>query len=415
MSKAFSPAFGFLMLLALLLCACQPTVAVTATRVPEPSPTIAPTAASVITPEALWTFKTGGAIWGTPTVGNSTVYFGSDDGTVYALDAQKGTPRWKFATQGIVRSKPALAGNSIYFASDDGYLYALDARSGAQVWRTDIGNFVARDVREKLGTSTDPKGYDDFQSSPLVVDGKIYIGSFDGNLYAVAADNGLISWTFKAEEKIRATPALADGVVYVGSWDEAMYAVDAKTGQLRWKTSVEGEVQTTALVANGLVYTASRKASVMALDAQTGDKKWEYAYGRNIWVESSPQLVGNILYIGSSGRLPVYGIDSQTGKPFTFFFASAFYWSTPAIARDILYIGATSFRQDNPNKGGLLALRLVDGKIPDANREYAFFPVPEREKAEGNWSGVASSPVVQNDCVYFGALDGNLYALRAVQ
>jgi outer membrane protein assembly factor BamB len=247
-----------------------------------------------------------------------------------------------------------------------------------------------------------------------VVEGQIYVGSLDGNVYALAADSGKITWTFKTEGKVRATPAISDGVVYIGSWDECMYALDGRTGQLRWKTPVEGEVQSTALVANGLVYTASRKASVMALNAQTGEIKWEYSYGRNMWVESSPRLVGNIIYIGSSGRLPVMGLDSQTGKPFTFFFASAFYWSTPAIAHDTLYVGGTSFKQDTVNKGGLLALRLADGKITDINREYAFFPVPEREKAEGNWSGVPSSPIVQNGIVYFGGLDGNLYAVSTV-
>ncbi len=132
-----------------------------------------------------------------------------------------------------------------------------------------------------------------------------------------------------------------------------------------------------------------------------------------MWVESSPRLVGNIIYIGSSGRQPVMGLDSLTGKPFTSFSTIAFHWSTPAIAGDILYIGGTNFKQDAVNKGGLFALRLVDGKFSDSNREYMFFPVPERERAEGNWSGVASSPAVQNGIVYFGGLDGNMYAMAS--
>jgi len=151
---------------------------------------------------------------------------------------------------------------------------------------------------------------------------------------------------------------------------------------------------------------------VVALDAQTGEKKWEYDYGRNMWVESSPQLAGNIIYIGSSGSQIVVGLDSQTGNHFTLFSAKAFHWSTPAIVKDTLYIGATSFRTDAVNRGGLIVLKLVDRKFFDPSREDAFFPVPEREKAEGNWSGVASSPVLQNGIVYFGGLDGTLYAIR---
>ena len=418
MSKKVFNLLSGLALNVLLISACHPTATVTEnpTSVPLPTalPTASPTASPVPTqgspPEPLWAFQTGGAIWGASAISDGTVYFGSDDGNLYAVDGQYGSLRWKVLTQGIVRSRPAIFGALVYFASDDGYLYAVEAQSGTQVWRTDIGNSLPRDKREKLGTSTDPTGYDYLQSSP-VVDGQIYIGSLDGNVYALAADTGKINWTFKTGQKVRATPTLADGVLYIGSWDDSMYALDVLTGQMLWKTLVGGEVQTTALVANSLVYTASRKASVVALDAQTGKKKWEFDYGSNMWVESSPQLKDGIIYIGSSGNKDVLGLDSQTGKAFTFFFSQAFHWSTPAIVDDILYIGGTSFKQE-VNKGGLFALKLVDGEISDPNHEYWYFPVQRTLEAEGNWSGVASLPIVQNGVVYFGGLDGKLYAIR---
>lgn len=418
MSKQFWYAFSPLVLITLLVSACQPTVAVTETPTTAPLPTASPTASPIPTtgptPEVVWTFKAGAAIWGTPAISDGTVYFGSDDANLYAVDAQNGSLRWKFLTQGIVRSRPAIVGELVYLASDDGYLYGAEVQSGAQAWRTDIGNSLPRDKREKLGTSTDPTGWDYLQSSPVVVNGQIYIGSLDGNVYALAADTGKINWTYKTGQKVRAMPTLADGVLYIGSWDESMYALNALSGQMLWTTPVGGEVQSTALVANGLVYTASRKASVVALDAQTGEKKWEYDYGRNMWVESSPQLVGNIIYIGSSGNKTVLGLDGQTGKVFTMFFSQAFHWSTPAIVDDTLYIGATSFKQE-VNKGGLFALKLVDGKISHVSQEYWFLPVPERESAEGNWSGVVSSPVVQKGIIYFGGLDGKLYAISTAR
>jgi outer membrane protein assembly factor BamB len=411
MSKQFWCVFSSLVLIAMLASACQPATAVLGTPTAAPLPTASPTATAVPAPEPLWTFQTEGAIWGTPAVSDDTVYFGSDDGNLYAVETQSGSIKWKFTSQGIVRSRPAIAGELVYFASDDGYLYAVNAQSGTQAWHTDIGNSMPRDQREKLGTSTDPTGYDYLQSSPVVVDGQVYIGSLDGNVYALAADTGTINWTFKTGNKVRATPTVDNGSVYIGSWDRSTYALDALTGQLLWKTPpIGGQVQSTALVANGLVYTASRKASVVALDAQTGEKKWEYSYGNNMWVESSPQLKDGIIYIGSSGSRVVWGLDSRTGKAVTGFFSKAFHWSTPAIVDDTLYIGGTSFKGE-VNKGGLFGLKLVDRKISDPNHEYWFFPVPEQETAEGNWSGVASSPIVQNGVIYFGGLDGKLYAV----
>jgi len=420
--RQFWYAFSSLVLIALLASACRPTAALLALPTTAPSPTIPPTALPTASPvptkvptppEAVWTYMTGAAIWGTPAISDGIVYFGSNDDNLYAVDAQTGSLKWKFLTQGIVRSRPAIVGELVYFASDDGNLYAVEAQSGTQAWRTDIGNYLMRDKREKLGTSTDPLGFDYFQSSPEVVGGKVYIGSLDGNVYALDADTGMIDWTFKTGQKVRATPTLADGVLYIGSWDESTHALDALSGQMLWNTPVGGEVQSTALVANGLVYTASRKASVVALDAQTGKKVWEFDYGSNMWVESSPHLKDGIIYIGSSGSKDVLGLDSQTGKAFTSFFSKAFHWSTPTIVDDLLYIGGTSFKTDE-NKGGLFAFKLVDGKISPPNHEYWYFPVQEQETAEGNWSGVVSSPVVQNDIIYFGGLDGYLYAISIV-
>jgi outer membrane protein assembly factor BamB len=413
MSKQFWYAFSSLVLIVLLVSACQPTMAVTETPTTAPSPTASPTASpvptTVPTPKPVWSYQTGGAIWGAPVISDGTVYFGSDDGNLYTVDAQNGSLIWKFPTQGIVRSRPAIAGGLVYFASDDGYLDALEAQSGTQAWRTDIGNSLPRDLRENLGTDTAPTGWDYMQSSPVVVEGQVFMGSLDGKLYALATDTGKINWTFKTGNKVRATPTVDNGTLYIGSWDKSVYALDVLTGQMLWNTPVGGEVQTTALVANGLVYTASRKASVVALDAQTGEKRWEFDYGTNLWVESSPVMNEGIVYIGSAGNKWILGLDGQTGEASTAFLSRTYFMSAPAIVADTLFIGGVTFR--NESEGGLFVFKLVDGSFADPSQPYWYFPVEESLEAEGNWNGVMSSPVVDDGVVYFGGLDGILYVL----
>ena len=113
--------FSSLVPSALLVSACQPTVAVTETPTTAPSSTVSPTAlpaASLVptrvpTPEAVWTFQTGAAIWGTPAISDVTVYFGSDDGNLYAVDRQGGGLSWKFLTHGIVRSTDTMVAVNI--------------------------------------------------------------------------------------------------------------------------------------------------------------------------------------------------------------------------------------------------------------------------------------------------------------
>lgn len=359
-----------------------------------------------------WAYQTAGALWGSPTLNAGSVLIGSDDGNLYMLDSHNGHLKWKFQTQGVVRSQPAVAKGQAFFSSDDGFLYAVSLKNGKQVWRTDIGNYLDRATREALGTSPSPTGYDYLQSSPLVVDGSIYVGSRDGNLYALSQATGAIRWTFATGDKIRTTPAFDQGVVYIGSWDKLLYAIDAQTGKARWATPLGGQIQSTALVANGLVYCASRKASVVALDAQTGELKWEHNYGSNIWVESSPRLVGDVIYIGSSGSKFVLGLNALTGQPTAIFPSPDFHWSSPLVIRDTLYIGGESFTPDK--SGGLYSLKIVAGSFSTLDEDRQVLYLPATLLPAEDWYGVASSPVTADDLIYFGGLDGKLYAVNAL-
>ncbi len=382
---------------------CTPAVAVDAAVTVQPAP-----------PPVLWSLQTNGAIWGTPSIEGQTVYIGSDDGNLYAVDAGTGAERWRFPTAGLVRSRPALSNGIVYFTSDDGFLYAVDSGSGKRVWRTDIGNLSEPEKRENPGNVPDPTIFDFLQSSPIALEGKVYVGSADGNVYAVVAETGRIVWSVKTGQKVRATPAAEDGTVYVGSWDGTVYALDASSGEMRWKTAIGGQIQSTAAVTGGLVYTGSRKASVVALDARTGQKRWECDYGRNMWVESSPQLVGDLVYIGSSGNQYILGLDSQIGEVLSAYKGEAFFWSTPAIADDALYIGGEAYTKTE-QVGGLFSLEIPAGaslknRVPLKLRW--LLPVTDTLMPDGSWAGVASSPVISGDVIYFGGLDGKLYAVR---
>ncbi len=392
----------------------QPAAQPTNTRIPFVYPTA--TATQVVPTEdpgvsVAWTFKTGGAVWGTPAVDNGEAFIGSDDGSLYAVDVKTGQMLWKFDTGGIVRSTPSIAGGLVYIASDDGFAYAVSAKDGKQAWKTDIGNAYPREKREALGNSPDPSGWDYLQSSPVAADGLVYVGSFDGNVYALNAADGKIAWTFKTGDKVRATALVSDGVVYIGSWDLQTYALDAKTGAKRWAALVSGQVQTTALLVDSMVITASRKAAVFALDKANGKTVWEYSYGQNMWVESSPRLSGDQVIIGSSGSNVVNAIDFKTGKLAWMFSSESFNWSTPLPLKDRVFVGGAAF--NNPSNGGMFVLKVSDKGMPFNNVRRSIFSVPETLEYSGNISGVAGSPVLVDGMLFFAALDGKLYAVKA--
>ncbi|GAH16583.1 unnamed protein product, partial [marine sediment metagenome] len=91
---------------------------------------------------------------------------------------------------------------------------------------------------------------------------------------------------------IYGTPAVEveEGLVYVGSYNGKIYAINSSSGALRWVYPREGNLQPVvggAVVALGRVYIGSSSGTLYALDAVTGDKEWEFQTGDKIWSTST--------------------------------------------------------------------------------------------------------------------------------
>ena len=102
-----------------------------------------------------------------PTVWQGKVYLGFDGGLLFCLDARTGKTLWTFEAGGAIRSSAAVSAEdaTVCFGSHDGHLYALDAATGAERWRFQTGGKVT--------------------SSPCPANGCVYVGSDDGQVYAV--------------------------------------------------------------------------------------------------------------------------------------------------------------------------------------------------------------------------------------
>lgn len=166
------------------------------------------------------------SVWTTPAfddAGNS--YWGSVDFFAFSLDPQGGQ-RWQTFTPGYVTSSPALGSDgTVYVGSFDRRLHALDPVTGAERWAFPTADHI--------------------YSSPALASGPdgatsaIYIGSADGSVYAVAPD-GTELWRYDTGEPVRSSPVLGRAprgegrIVYVGSSNGKLYALDAETGERRW-------------------------------------------------------------------------------------------------------------------------------------------------------------------------------------
>lgn len=363
-----------------------------------PAPAAQPVEGRIAQPA--WIFKTAGAIWSSPVIAENTLFFGNSDGIIYALNATDGKPVWQYKTGGRVMGRPTLDGAYLYAPSDDGYLYKLERKSGKLVWRFDThGGSVARDL-----PGPKSEAYDYLESSATIANGTVYIGSADKKLYAVEAETGQEKWHFDTKGIIRSTPAVADGQVFFGSYDNHVYSVDAKTGALRWKLDTLQPVVSSPLIADRTVYIGSRSSDLFALDAATGKVKWKYFYWSS-WVESSARLHKGILYLGSSDYQQVFAIDAASGKRIWNVGIDGSAWSTPAVTDKRVYIGVVGVvGYFIEHRGGFFAIDRDTGKVAWRFPMSATTGVVDY--------GVASSPAVDRERVYFGGLDGTFYAFR---
>lgn len=313
---------------------------------------------------------------------DGTLYVGSRNGFVYAIDPESKEEIWSFETDDwITRSSPVVDANSnVYFGSIDNKVYGLDA-NGAELWSFETNDAV-------------------ISSPALGADDTLYVGSTDGRVYALDSMNGHKIWSFETESLIIASPSVdsspalgADGTVYIGAYDNNVYALDSSEGTEIWSFETGGLVQSSPAVGeDGVVYIGSSDSNVYALDPDDGSKIWSYATEGH--VQSSPALgEDGMVFVGSNDNR-VYALNSSDGSKVWSFETGGSVRSSPAIAADgSVFVGSHDNRvyRLNPSDGTVAA----GGSVETDNR-------------------VSASPAIGLDgTVYIGSEDGIIYSVSA--
>ena len=298
--------------------------------------------------------------------------------------------------------------------------------------------FEAKNLHGLLSAAqTIPDAWDVFTSSPAVVRGKVFFGSGDGNVYAVDAESGVLDWKFPTRDIVHSSPAVDNNTVFIGGWDSYLYALDADTGQEKWsfKTGEDPVIhnqvgfQSSPAVVDGTVYAGCRDAHVYAVDAATGRKRWDYPTSKS-WVIGTPAVRDGMLYVGTSDSSRFMALDAKTGRLRFNLDTGAYVFSSAALAGGLAYVGAHNGKlYAIDTKTGMLAWTFQTEaakrdplKVLDAggglNRD-AFTPVfGDFEDMYIDFyrfisvGAILSSPVVDRGILYFGSMDGSLYALQ---
>jgi outer membrane protein assembly factor BamB len=134
----------------------------------------------------IWSYKTGDRITGSPAVaeveGRAIVLVGSYDRSLHAVDAATGAPLWRYTTRGGIYGSPSLAGPVALTGSWDHRLHAVSAATGAARWSFYTGRPLWDAIALDESTWSSP--------ATARINGRwmAYLGSYDGNLYALSLD-----------------------------------------------------------------------------------------------------------------------------------------------------------------------------------------------------------------------------------
>jgi len=148
----------------------------------------------------------------------------------------------------------------------------------------------------------------------IATDGTIYVGSYDGYLYALYPD-GSLKWKYKLKYGTETNPSIGpDGTIYVG--DDKLYAINPD-GTLKWTFNLGSNQDifqsSPAVSADGIIYVGTNIGETSGGDIiavnPDGTERWRHRIADD-WVDSSPCIDENgIVYIGSSlaNETNVYG------------------------------------------------------------------------------------------------------------
>jgi polyvinyl alcohol dehydrogenase (cytochrome) len=395
------------------------------------------TAADVPKLKLKWAFGFPGGTqaYGNPGIVGGRVFVGSDNGTVYALDAETGCTHWSFKADAGVRTAPSvgLIGRryAVYFGDLKANLFALDAETGTVIWKKAL----------------DTHRFARITGAPTLADGKIYVpvssteevpGSqpkyecctFRGSVVALEAATGEQLWK---SYTITETPTQ----VGTNSAGTAQYA---PAGAAVWNSPTIDRQRGVLYIGTGNSYTGpavKTSDSVIAMDLKTGKIAWwnqvtggdAFLVNCRPGVENCPKEIGpdhdfgnapilrtlpggkRIIVIGQKSGT-VWGLDPDAeGKVLWQFKAGkggalgGIEWGS-AADDTAAYIPVSDVLTAPNEAGGLFALKLTDGQ------PIWHTPAPKLECTTGRGcTGAQSAPVsVIPGVVFSGSVDGHMRA-----
>lgn len=241
----------------------------------------------------LWTDGVPAKISGGMSVAYETVFFGTENGEVYALDAKTGETKWQTNVRGEVLAAPAVEENVVVVSTGSGIVHALDAVNGEEKWtyESDVPALSLRGI-----------------SAPTAAGGGAIVGTANGRIAVNLLESGQTAWEQTVGTPSGATeldrivdvdgkPLVLGGTVFAISYEGTLAAIELRSGRMLWKREY-GSFRRASVSGNSL-YLVDVNSTIYALDRRNGIELWSQRAlkGRTL---TAAEPVGDYIVVGDN-------------------------------------------------------------------------------------------------------------------
>ena len=236
---------------------------------------------------------------------NNTLYLGSENGYLFALDASNGEQRWQAVISGEILAPATVEDQTVVVNTGAGSLYAFNEETGEELWRSesDVPPLSLRGI-----------------STPLATNGGVLVGTSTGHLKVSVLDTGLTAWETAIATPTGATelerivdidakPLIFGGTVYTVAYNGTLAAVEFRSGRVIWKREY-GSFRNVTLSGNRL-FVVDINSNIYALDRRNGVELWTQSGIRGRRLTSAVPFGDHVVVGDNYGFL--HWINKQSG------------------------------------------------------------------------------------------------------
>jgi outer membrane protein assembly factor BamB len=195
-----------------------------------------------------WEMKVKDAYPG-PIIWDNRLVVSSGEGTLFALELNRGEPVWKFQADQRLSAAASFGHGRIFQPADRGWLYAVSADSGRELYRVRLSGPII---------------------NPVAVADKVYVAVMTGQVYALEPDDGAVVWMTDIGHPIWTSPTVANGRIFVGHSGGEVVALEASTGLVLWRYDAGAVIRCSALAAGDYLVTGTMTGLLTVLRAEDG-------------------------------------------------------------------------------------------------------------------------------------------------